>query len=159
MSQPSAPAGDPAGDEVLASLDALVAALRESVRAHHAILRRARYVTESRRRGRSYRDTLGREERPVTVELLAADLARVQEAGSALLLAQARSLRAEGAPWEEVAAVLGLPRRQVSALLGASDPARSRGRSRAAQAPAAPASAEAAAQSRRGASAQRRSRS
>ena len=105
------------GDDVLEALDELVEVIRVNAESDKQIVRRARQIRAARARGRDYRTTVGSEQRPLIVEILREHQDRLGRAGSRFRRAEARALRAEGMTLDEIAAVFGVTRQRVIALL------------------------------------------
>lgn len=145
-------------DPVLEAVDGVVDALRENARVNQAAVRRARDVARQRARGLSWRSILGDADHPVMVEMLTANLERIQTAGSALRRESARALRSEGATMEEIGAIFGVSRQRVASLLADPPPRGRKGRPRAQASAASARSGRGGSQSRRRASDQSRSK-
>ncbi len=106
-----------AADDVLEALDDVVAAVRANVEAERRIVRRAAVIRSARRRGRDYRSIVTVEERPLIVEMLRQNQERLATAGSRFRRAEALALRREGLTLDEIAALFGVTRQRVIALL------------------------------------------
>lgn len=104
-------------DEVLEALDALCAALQENSRRNEMAVRRAEEIARERRSGRSYREIVLGRDSPLIVELTRENLNQLLEHGSRLRRAEAAALHAEGMTMEQIAAVFGVTRQRISALL------------------------------------------
>jgi hypothetical protein len=104
-------------DEVLAALDGLVAALELNSAQIARIGERAAALRSARLEGRGYRDIVTAEHRPLIVEMLRANLDRLNTAGSRFRRAEAAALRAEGMTYDEIAALFGVTRQRVIALV------------------------------------------
>ena len=120
-------------DAVLAALDDLVAAIEENGRRNQRVLERAAYLRAERQKGRSYSELVSVEQRPLIVELIGENLRRLNEYGSRLRREEARALHDEGVTMEEIAALFGVTRQRVSALLKAAERGRSNGSATAAR--------------------------
>ena len=104
-------------DAVLDALDDLVGALEENNRRNCLALERARQLRENRAKGLMYREIVLAEDRPLIVELIGQNLDALQRKGSRLRRAEARALHDEGLTTEQIAALFGVTRQRVSALL------------------------------------------
>lgn len=104
-------------DEVLAALDAVGEALEANAEAGREVQRRKAWVRRRRASGASYREIVESEERPIIVEILAANLERLARAGSRLRRAEAHALHREGLTMDRIAELFGVSRQRVSALL------------------------------------------
>jgi hypothetical protein len=106
-----------ADDPVLEALDAFVAALRANEASAHEATARAELIRAQRAAGRSYREIVAAEDRPLIVEIASRNLERLHEAGSRLRRAEARALHREGMTMDAIAQLFGVTRQRVSALL------------------------------------------
>lgn len=104
-------------DEVLAALDGLVAALETNTVQIARILDRAEALRRARLAGGAYRDIVTAEHRPLIVEMLRSNLDRLLTAGSRFRRAEATALRAEGMTYDDIAALFGVTRQRVIALV------------------------------------------
>ncbi len=104
-------------DEVIVALERRKKALQDNVVLARQSIRRAGRIKRLRRRGLGYRDIVRDEERPLIVEMMRENLAKLVEAGSDFQHAQAYALYAEGMTMEEVAATYGVTRQRDSAML------------------------------------------
>ncbi len=102
---------------MLAALDDLVAALQANAKLQRQLLARADAIRGARRRGRDYRTIVTAENRPLIVEMLRDAEKRLIESGSRFRRAEARALRAEGLTLDQIAAIFGVTRQRVIALL------------------------------------------
>lgn len=107
----------PKTDPVIAALDDLVEAIETNAVVNKEILRRARQLRTVRDRGKSWSEITESENKPLIVELLRMNQARLSTTGSRLRRAQARTLREEGLTMDEIAARFGVTRPRVIALL------------------------------------------
>jgi len=107
----------PGEDPVLEALADLVRALEANMERARASIDRAATIRRERLAGRAYRDIESGQQRPLIVELTRDNLAALVEAGSRLRRAEARALHAEGMTMEQIAALFGVTRQRVSALL------------------------------------------
>ena len=106
-----------AGDAVLDALDAVLASVASNQIRLEQVMARAEDIREQRRQGRKYADIVRDADQPLIVELLTANLRALQQTGSQLRSAEARALYQEGLTMDEVAALFGVSRQRVSALL------------------------------------------
>ena len=106
-----------AQDDVLVALERVAAALEENNRQNRIASSRCKSVAKQRAKGRSYREIVAEEDRPLIVEMLTGNLDRLLAAGAELRRAQARALHNEGATMEEIAKLFGVTRQRISALL------------------------------------------
>lgn len=104
-------------DEVLAALDSLVAALGRNVEASEQAIEQARTISQLRSRGLPYRDIIDEAGSPLVVQLVTENLERLRVYGAQLRQTQAAALHEEGMTMEEIAAVFGVTRQRISALL------------------------------------------
>ena len=108
----------PTGDyPALAALAALVTVLEEESTALAGAVSRARDLQAQRAEGRPYREIVPAEPSPLIVETISQSLARLSEAGGRWRREEARALHAEGLSMERIAALFGVTRQRVSALL------------------------------------------
>jgi len=107
----------PGEDPVLEALADLVRALEANMERARASIERAETIRRERLAGRTYRDIESGQQRPLIVELTRDNLAALVEAGSRLRRAEAHALHAEGMTMEQIAALFGVTRQRVSALL------------------------------------------
>ncbi len=112
-----AASADAADDPVLQALEGLVEAIHANAEVNKQILRRARQLRTARERQKSWRDITAAEERPLIIEMLRGNQARLSSAGSQLRRAQARALREEGLTMDQIAFLFGVTRPRVIALL------------------------------------------
>ena len=104
-------------DPALLALHALVAALDASAEElAHARTRAAELVTQ-REAARSWLDIVSAETRPLVVERVSTVLASLTGAGSAFRREQARALHTEQVSINRIAALFGVTRQRISALL------------------------------------------
>ncbi|SDQ48468.1 hypothetical protein [Quadrisphaera sp. DSM 44207] len=122
-------------DVALESLDALCRAVRASIADAEEILVRAGHLRAEREAGRSYAQIVPAEGRPLIVELLTSITARLSETGSRWRREEARALHAEGLTMDRIAALFGVTRQRVSALLRSGGPDRGGGPARGAGGP------------------------
>ena len=116
--------GGPEHDPVLDALDALVEALHQNIAGDRDAVERAAHIRDERARGLSYRAIVSAEEPPLIVERVRESLDRLARHGAQFRRAEAHALHAEGMTMDEIAALFGVTRQRVSALLrgrGATD--------------------------------------
>ena len=106
-----------APDDAERALAALVIELDVVVRELQRARVRALELQEERREGHSWYDIVNAEERPLIVEQISAVMASLSTVGSQWRRAQAHALAAEGVSINRVAALYGVTRQRVSALL------------------------------------------
>jgi hypothetical protein len=114
-------AGDGSGRVDATTADAALADLTEELAACLASLESALARTEELRKargdGRTWRDAVSAEERPLIVERISEALERLGGAGSRWRREEARALRAEGLSISAVAALFGVTRQRASVLV------------------------------------------
>jgi hypothetical protein len=113
--------GSAGPDAELATLDGLTAAVRQNVKEERLLVRRLDRLRAGRAEGRSWRELLGGERRPGTLDLSVGILRRITEASGTLRRSLVQGLRAEGATIPAIAAAFGVSHQRVSALLRHSD--------------------------------------
>ena len=106
-----------AGDAATSALRELDKALQSSIGELSAARARVETVLAERTAGRSWRDIASGEERPLVVESVTNVLEQLSAVGSRFRRAQAQALHREGLSMERVAALFGVTRQRVSALL------------------------------------------
>lgn len=106
-------------DPVLDALSDLGKALDSNEARMWAIRARIADIVQLRAQGRSYREIVGKEERPLIVEMATDNLASLLEAGSRLRKAEARALRDEGLTMAAIAELFGVTRQRIAELLRA----------------------------------------
>lgn len=106
-----------AEDDVIAALAVVEDAVRQATVIAGMIIERAEHIRLMRSEGRSYREIVPNEERPLIVELLTANLELLSGVGSRLRRAEARVLYDEGFTMDEIAALFGVSRQRVAVLL------------------------------------------
>lgn len=128
---PALPPTDVHGDDpALEALTALVSVLEEESVALAAAVQRARRLQARRAEGRPYREIVPGEPAPLIVETISRSLARLSDAGGRWRREEARALHQEGLSMERIAALFGVTRQRVSALLAQAErggPERRRG--------------------------------
>ena len=111
--QPPTGGGDPAA----AALEALVTELETCIsRLRHAHDRAERLLA-LRRQGRPWLEIVTGESRPLVVESISSVMASLASAGHAWRQEQARALHAEQVSINRIAALFGVTRQRISALL------------------------------------------
>ncbi len=105
--------GDPAAD----ALRALIAALDGCVEELRSARLRAVDLLAQREAGRPWMDIVTAEARPLVVERISTVLASLAGAGSAFRREQAHALHAEEVSINRIAAMFGVTRQRISALL------------------------------------------
>ena len=105
------------GDHATDALRELDRALQASITELTAARARVETVLASRSNGRSWREIVHQEERPLVVESVTSVLDQLSAVGSRFRRAQAKALHHEGLSMERVAALFGVTRQRVSALL------------------------------------------
>lgn len=108
-------------DPVLDALEDLRVALDANLAAAGEIRRRIDRLVAARGEGRSYRDIVTNEPRPLIVELVTGKLDRLATVGSKLRRAEAAALHDEGLTMDAIADLFGVTRQRVSALLKAAN--------------------------------------
>jgi DNA-binding CsgD family transcriptional regulator len=110
----SAPGSD---DPVIEALDRLVEALARNIEASEVVAERARTVKELRARGLAYKDIADETGAPLVVQLVTENLDRLRVHGAQLRQAHAAALYEEGMTMDQIAALFGVTRQRISALL------------------------------------------
>ncbi|MGY1695023.1 MULTISPECIES: hypothetical protein [unclassified Geodermatophilus] len=116
---PDEPVGDPgaAEDTALRALEDLVRAIDRCAAELQEARTRAELLLSERRAGRSWLDIVTAETRPLVVERVSTVLSGLAGAGSAWRRAQARALQDERVSINRIAALYGVTRQRISALL------------------------------------------
>lgn len=104
-------------DRVLTALSGLVEAINANAVVNKDILRRARQLEAARRRGQTWREITAAEDKPLIIEMLRGNQERLAVSGSRFRRAQAKALREEGLTMDEIAALFGVTRPRIIALL------------------------------------------
>ena len=104
-------------DHATVALRELDEALQSSIAELTAARARVEKVLADRSAGKSWREIVSSEERPIVVETVTSVLDRLSAVGSRFRRAQAHALHREGLSMERVAALFGVTRQRVSALL------------------------------------------
>jgi hypothetical protein len=113
--------GPATDDEALAALQALVREIDRCAAELEGARHRASLLVAQRRAGRRWLDIVTDESRPLVVERISTVLAGLAGAGSAWRRAQARALQAEDVSINRIAALFGVTRQRISALLREGD--------------------------------------
>ena len=104
---------DPATDslaELLVAVDECVAELQD-------VRRRAEDLLAARRAGSSWLDIVSSEQRPLVVESISSVMAMLARAGSTWRREEAHALHTEDVSINRIAAMFGVTRQRISALL------------------------------------------
>ncbi len=104
-------------DEVMVALACLIDVLDDNVRLTQQAKRRARYIMQQRRRGRSYSEIVPGEDDPLVVQIMRENLRRLIAASSELQHAEAKALHEEGMTTGQIGRLFGVSQQRVSALL------------------------------------------
>lgn len=107
----------PQSREAIRALEELVTALDESVAELTRARSRVDTLLSERRAGRSWEEIVSAEERPLVVESISTVLASLAGAGAGWRRAQAAALQAENVSINRIAAMFGVTRQRISALL------------------------------------------
>ena len=107
----------PAADAATTALEELVAAIDECVRQLEHSRARAAELLASRAAGASWLEIVTAESRPLVVESVSTVLATLARAGSTFRREQAHALQAEHVSINRIAALFGVTRQRISALL------------------------------------------
>jgi hypothetical protein len=100
-----------------AALDALITELEDCVRQLEHARERAIELRRQRGDGRPWLDIVGGEERPLVVESISTVQASLSGAGSRFRREEALALQAEGVSINRIAAMFGVTRQRISALV------------------------------------------
>ena len=106
-----------ATDAATTALEELVAAIDECVRQLQGARTRAEELLAARADGRSWLEIVSAESRPLVVESISAVLSTLARAGSAFRREQAYALQGERVSINRIAALFGVTRQRISALL------------------------------------------
>jgi hypothetical protein len=109
--------GRDADEPATAALSTLVTELDSCIAALHHARERAERLLEQRRRGRAWIDIVTAESRPLIVESMSTVMATLATAGHAWRREQARALHDEDVSINRIAALFGVTRQRISALL------------------------------------------
>ena len=116
-SHPSPTPGDDPGDTAVAALEQLVREIDRCAVELQDARERAQQLLSRRRTGDSWLDIVSGETRPLVVERISTVLSALAGAGSSWRRAQARALQAEAVSINRIAAMFGVTRQRISALL------------------------------------------
>ncbi len=111
------PAADRERDHAVAALTALVQGLDSSIEELRQARIRAEELLRLREGGQTWLEIVSAEARPLIVEQVSSVLATLAAAGSAWRREQAAALHAENVSINRIAALFGVTRQRVSALL------------------------------------------
>jgi hypothetical protein len=106
-----------AADPAAAVLEELIAAIDDCVQQLQQARTRAGELLDSRAAGASWLDIVTAESRPLVVESVSSVLATLARAGSAFRREQAYALQGEQVSINRIAALFGVTRQRISALL------------------------------------------
>ncbi len=104
-------------ERAVAALRELIDAIDRSVEELRSARVRAEQLLAERERGRSWLEIVTAEARPLIVEQVSSVLARLAAVGSGWRREQAAALHAENVSINRIAALFGVTRQRVSALL------------------------------------------
>lgn len=104
-------------DHLLESLAVLERSLQANAERSDAMRARIAHIRDQRIAGRAYSEIVSAEERPLIVELLTQSVRELDGAGVQVRRHEARALRREGMTMDRIAAIFGVSRQRVSALL------------------------------------------
>jgi hypothetical protein len=104
-------------DAATRALDALVSELDHCIEELSRARTRAEVLLRARRSGRQWLEVVTREDRPLIVERISTVLAALATAGHAWRLEQAVALQREDVSINRIAALFGVTRQRISALL------------------------------------------
>lgn len=102
---------------LMSALSAMEEAAADNMQRTREIQRRARRLRRGLKAGRPLAALVGTEPAPRMVELLSTNMSALETAGAEFRAAQAMALRAEGLTIEAIAALFGVTRQRISALL------------------------------------------
>ena len=114
---PSTTSGDDPGETAVAALEQLVREIDRCAVELQDARERAQQLLTQRRSGDSWLDIVTGEARPLVVERISTVLSALAGAGSSWRRAQARALQAEQVSINRIAAMFGVTRQRISALL------------------------------------------
>jgi hypothetical protein len=104
-------------DDLMAALEALIKALEDNIDLAQRSKRRARYIIQQRRHGRSYREIVPGRDEPLIVEMMRESVGRMSAAASRLQHSEAKALYDEGMTMEQIGRLFGVTHQRVSAML------------------------------------------
>ncbi len=116
-------AGDAAADPAADALARLLTELDDCIAQLEHARSRASTLLENRRSGRPWLEVVTAEDRPLVVESISTVLGSLATAGHAWRREQAVALQAEQVSINRIAALFGVTRQRISALLRESAPA------------------------------------
>ena len=105
------------GAGATAALEALVTELHACIEQLEHAHERARQLLDQRREGHSWQDIVTAESRPLIVESISSVLASLTSAGHVFRREQARALHDEDVSINRIAALFGVTRQRISALI------------------------------------------
>ena len=105
------------GAGATAALEALVTELETCIGQLQHAHERAQLLLSQRRQGHAWQDIVSLESRPLIVESISSVLASLTSAGHVFRREQARALNAEHVSINRIAALFGVTRQRISALL------------------------------------------
>lgn len=109
--------GDPATDDVLAGLEAVIGALHRVGETAAAVEARRDYIARLRADGVAFAEIVASEPRPLIVEMVTESLEQLGQASARFRRAEARALYDDGLTLAEIASCFGVSHQRVSALL------------------------------------------
>lgn len=104
-------------ENATASLRALIAELDSCITELQAARSRAESLVDARESGQAWLDIVSRESRPLVVERISSVLGSLSTAGHSWRREQAAALQAEDVSINRIAAMFGVTRQRISALL------------------------------------------
>ena len=122
MTQPNAGNGAGPTDPAGRALDDLIAAIDRSLAELQRARTRAVSLRDQRRSGRAWLDIVSGEERPLVVESVSTVLSTLARAGHDWRREQASALQGEQVSINRIAALFGVTRQRISALLKEAGP-------------------------------------
>jgi len=100
-----------------AALEALVTELQTCIRQLEHAHERAQLLLDQRRQGHTWQEIVTAESRPLIVENISSVLASLTSAGHVFRREQARALNGEDVSINRIAALFGVSRQRISALI------------------------------------------
>ncbi len=104
-------------DDVIDALEGLERAIESNIERAGRIKTRIAEIRAAREDGLGYGEIVRAEERPLVVQMVTQSATALDHWGVRLRRAEARALHREGLTMEEIAALFGVTRQRVSALL------------------------------------------
>lgn len=104
-------------DAFMEALDELDRALDRSIAMTGRMKERIEELRKTRAEGRPLRETVPEEQTPLLVQLLTETTSMLQSYGNRVRRTEARALHGEGMTMDQIAALFGVTRQRVSALL------------------------------------------